>query len=208
MIWAEVLALVASAAFAWSWFLCRKVAASNRLLAETTGWLRAAQRLAGVGAWDWNPASGEFAISHEAAAILDFPGKSHLNFAGFLARVHAYDRAAVERAFRACADNGEPLETFWRQTDATGSIRHLAARGECGAAGETRVCRGAFSDVTDRVRAEAAMRQNFTLLDAFVADAPALIHFKDVDGRIKLVNKAYTEFTGRLKEDVIGNLSS
>jgi PAS domain S-box-containing protein len=170
--------------------------------------LRVTQRLAGVGAWDWNPASDAFVVSADAAAILGFPGETHLKFGDVLARVHIDDRAAVEQAFRTCAETGHPIEVLWRQTGANGAIRHIAAQGECGGAGAADACRGALSDVSDRIRAEAAMRQNLTMLEAFIADAPALIHFRDINGHIKLVNKAYTDFTGRLKEDVIGSPNS
>ena len=59
-------------------------------------------------------------------------------------------------------------------------------------------------DITDRVRAEQALRQEHALLMAVMDAAPDIIFVKDLDGRYIHINRAGASTLGMPVEDVIG----
>ncbi len=48
-------------------------------------------------------------------------------------------------------------------------------------------------DITERKRAEQALRENQQLLDTILHHIPALVYLRDAEGRFKLVNRKYEE---------------
>ena len=59
-------------------------------------------------------------------------------------------------------------------------------------------------DITDRVRAEQALRQNHALLTAIMDTATEIIYVKDCDGRYLHMNKAGARLLGMTVEEIIG----
>ncbi len=59
-------------------------------------------------------------------------------------------------------------------------------------------------DITERTRNEAEMRTILARLDALINATPDIVYFKDLDSRLLIVNKAYEEFVGKPKEDIVG----
>jgi PAS domain S-box-containing protein len=59
-------------------------------------------------------------------------------------------------------------------------------------------------DITERKRAEAALRENQALVHAVVDGSPDLIYVKDIHGRVLMANPPACEALGRPAEQVIG----
>ncbi|MER3461905.1 MAG: hypothetical protein C4342_02495, partial [Armatimonadota bacterium] len=61
-----------------------------------------------------------------------------------------------------------------------------------------------FADITERKRAEAALREQSAILEAINLGSKTLIYLKDREGRIKTANPATLEAIGKPPEKVIG----
>lgn len=61
-----------------------------------------------------------------------------------------------------------------------------------------------YHDVTERKKTEAALSATLARLDGLVNATPDIVSFRDLDGRYVIVNKAYEEFLGRSKEEIVG----
>ncbi len=72
---------------------------------------------------------------------------------------------------------------------------------------ETETIRGCFAfaqDITERKRAEAALRESEALFRAFVDNIPVEIAIRDTEGRFLFVNAAWENDEGPTKEQIIG----
>jgi PAS domain S-box-containing protein len=77
------------------WDITEKIRAEEELRAGQER-LRMAQRMTGIGMWDWNMQTNEIYWSEEAHQACKLsPGPEHMNFERFLQRVHTEDRDAV-----------------------------------------------------------------------------------------------------------------
>lgn len=100
-------------------------------------------------------------------------------------------------------------ELFIREeiiTDASGSVRWLQTvkrpiLDECGKA--THVL-GVATDITQRRRAEEALRRNEELLRLVTDSSPIVMVYCDNQQRLRFVNRAYVDRFGLAAEDVIG----
>ena len=59
-------------------------------------------------------------------------------------------------------------------------------------------------DITERKRMEEELRKNRNFLNSILDNAPMLIYVTSADNRYRLVNKAWEEFAGKDREEVIG----
>src|SRR5207245_633039 len=63
---------------------------------------------------------------------------------------------------------------------------------------------GTVQVITERKRAEQALRENQQLLQAIFDNASVAIHVKDLDGRYLLVNRRFEEAVGRRGDEILG----
>jgi PAS domain S-box-containing protein len=101
----------------------REVAAHVRRLDE-------AQRIAGVGSWEWRPASQEVTWSAELRRIFGFGPGTAVSVAVFLDHVHPDDRPAVEQRISEAVQKTGVMDFETRAVRADGQIRWIAVRGE------------------------------------------------------------------------------
>ncbi|RPH39007.1 MAG: PAS domain S-box protein, partial [Desulfobulbaceae bacterium] len=59
-------------------------------------------------------------------------------------------------------------------------------------------------DVSERLRAEEALRENRRFLNDLIENSGALIFVKDLEGRYELINRKWEEITGLRREEVLG----
>ncbi len=136
----------------------RQLEASQALL-ERTG------RIARIGGWELDPASGRMALTAQARALLDLPADGPLTLRQCLRRVAGPRRREVLQALAATARQGRPWEVELPATSARGRLLwlHCWAERVDGADGRPRVA-GAIRDVTERherserLQAEQALR--------------------------------------------------
>ena len=64
------------------------------------------------------------------------------------------------------------------------------------------------TNLSERLRAETARQQRYRLLGTLMDTLPDPVFYKDIEGRYLGCNKAYEEFAGRPKEEILGRTAS
>src|SRR5919198_1297058 len=149
-----------------------RIAAEERLR-RSEAQLAEAQRLAALGSWEWDIASGEVTWSPELFRILGHdPDRSTPSFERFLEALHPSDRPRAEAAIEETVATGAPLDYECRAVRPDGIERVIHARGRPIADDTGRPVRvlGTVQDITGlahaRRRLEQANRQNEALLNS------------------------------------------
>ena len=177
----------------------REAIDSRRRLAD-------AQRLAGLGSWEYVPATGAMIWSETTYEIFgQDPARFVPSFAVFLAAIHPEDRPTFDEVHRQLGET-DPGDMLLRIYRPDGSVRSLQARTRFHPDGPDQPARmvGTLLDVTEREKANA----NRDLFRRLVDDAGQAIRISEPNGRILFVNQAYLTLTGYPREAVEGHLYS
>jgi PAS domain S-box-containing protein len=162
--------------------------------------LAEAQRIAGLGSWEWDLAGGTVSLSEELARLYGLsPGPVEVTWGEYLAAVHPDDRPAVEAALDAAREDRQPFTFDHRIVVTDGSVRWLHAGGQVvtAADGMPERLRGTEQDITDRRRADLKFKG---LLEA----APDAIVVVDAGGTIRLVNRQTEALFGYPRSELLG----
>ena len=128
--------------------------------------LREAQRIAGVGSWEWTVDS-TVSWSDENYRIFGYAPKSIIpSYDLFVESLHPDDRRRVMDALHATLRNDAPYDLVCRIIRPSGELRHIRCRGEVtrhATAEPTRVA-GTVEDVTERIRSEEQLRDAYERL--------------------------------------------
>ena len=125
--------------------------------------LVAAQRIARVGSFFWLVAEDSLSWSDEHYRIFGLdPKGAPITNARFIELVHPDDRAALAGAFADSLSTGTPVDVEFRIKRDDGTERFLHGRGETefDASGRAVGHRGTSQDITERKRAEEAIRSS------------------------------------------------
>ena len=135
---------------------------AEQALREQQTLLAEAQRLAGLGCWEWDPASGRVSWSDELYRIYGVEHDAFQpSFEGYLERVHPADRGRVSRLVAsAVQDEGRGFDFEERIVRPDGEVRKLRSHGEAVRDDAGRLIKvvGACLDITEHKAAEAALR--------------------------------------------------
>jgi len=173
--------------------------------------MRNVQRVAHLGTWTWHLATNRLEWSDEMFRIF---GVEQAGFDGDLAAViarviHPDDRAAVERTNRSVLEDGkpEPLEYRVRWPDGTTRVVWAeAAELLRDADGRPTILTGIVQDITDRKRAEEALRASEEKYSTVFASAPiAIVVSRLHEGTILEVNDTFTSMMGFTREEAVGS---
>jgi hypothetical protein len=125
-------------------------------LRRTTRQLVDAQRLAGLGSWEWNTESNTLRWSTEMRRIFCLePTSGALTYQDFIDRVHPDDRDLVNDTVQRAYETGSPFGFIHRIIRDDGHVRTLQGRGEVVLEDGRRVGMiGTGMDITDRLDAE------------------------------------------------------
>ena len=132
----------------------QELAGQRKLLEE-------AQKVAGLGSWEWDPASGRIAWSGELYRLYGLdPARFQPSFDAYLERVHPEDRQhSGERVARALLD-GRPFAAEERIVRSDGEVRWVRSHCEVlrDAAGRPTKLLGTCLDITESRASEGALR--------------------------------------------------
>ena len=143
----------------------RDVSALKRVeaaLRRSESRLAQAQRVADLGSWEWEVASGTVTWSRQLYAIFGVtPETFEPSYEGFLARVHPEDRQAMRSTIEEALARRGAFIIDQRIIRPDGEVRILEGRGQvvCGENGEPLRMIGTSQDVTDRRQAELELEQ-------------------------------------------------
>ena len=139
-------------------------------LRESEARLKFALDAANAGTWESVPETGEFFASDGALALHGAPPGTLLSREKAVDAVHPEDRPRVEENFRRAVARQEPLRHEFRFPLPDGSIRWVESRGEPRTVLGRQVISGLLLDITERKRAEIALRESEERLQ-FALDA-------------------------------------
>jgi PAS domain S-box-containing protein len=137
----------------------RKLA--EQALREQRTLLAEAQKLAGLGSWEWDPASGRVSWSDEMYAIYGVSAQAFRpSFESYLERIHPEDRARAAATVALALVDHRPFSMDERIVRPDGAVRQLRSHGEVvrDEGGRPLKVVGACMDVTEQKMAEAALR--------------------------------------------------
>jgi two-component system cell cycle sensor histidine kinase/response regulator CckA len=137
-------------------------------LAEREELLREAERVAHLGTWTWEPASGRVTWSDQMYRILGIqPGSVAPSVETFFAAIHPEDRARAQEATAKSLREGVLPPVDCRIVRPDGSIRHTTSTSSMlfDAAGVPRRIVGAVLDRTVSLAVEAKLRHTLGLLE-------------------------------------------
>ena len=124
--------------------------------------LRLATRAAGLCLWDYDVRNDVLDWTEECKALFGLAPDMRVTQAGFLAAVHPADRDRVARAIELAFDEYAEYDVEFRIARPDGEERWVAAVGDClyDPLGRAERFLGVMIDITDRKRAEAALRES------------------------------------------------
>jgi PAS domain S-box-containing protein len=169
--------------------------------------LAEAQHLAHMGSWHWDLATGAVTWSDEQYRIYGLePGTVSPNFQLFLDLVHADDRERIRGLVDQSYREGGPLDHEFRTIRSDGQVRVLHSRGDAvvNAAGRVVAMYGTSQDVTERVKAEEAMRISERRYRSVVAAATDLVWVADGQGKMTVDVPGWREITGQTEAESLG----
>ena len=183
----------------------------NRELRQREDRLNTAERLAKVGGWELDLATGRAVWSDQFFRICGFePGAFEPTGEIGMSIIHPDDRERAQEAVERTLDTGEPYDLVKRIVRPDGSIRHVHSVGEVVRDGNGRPARlvGSFVDITERRDAQRALEQSEARFSAFMNHFPGAAFLKDRTNRLLYCNQYYASLLGATPEELLNRESN
>jgi PAS domain S-box-containing protein len=169
--------------------------------------LRRAQLQAKLACWSWDLETDTYVWAPGSGLALglsdcDLP----IANAAYSAFVHPDDRDALWGVYAAVEAGKDSFTTEFRVRRVDGEVVWVEEIGEVerDAAGRRVSVSGTLQDVSERKRADAALRDSEVRLRGFLDHAPFAMYLKDTDLRYLLVNRAVEQFQGMTAAEICG----
>jgi diguanylate cyclase (GGDEF)-like protein len=136
---------------------------TEQSLLQSEARLVRAQKIAGMGSWEWNIQTGEIYWSDELFRIFGLNPEDHskIELDWVFSLVNPVDLPAFKKVIFAAARNGQAFNVVYRIISSTGGEIVVNSQGEveCDADGRARLVSGTTLDITARIRAESEIQQ-------------------------------------------------
>ena len=129
-------------------------------LRQSETYLAEAQRLSRTGSFGWRPSTGEITWSDETFRIFQYDRTTTPTVEVILQRIHPEDAPSVKETVERASQDGKDFEHEYRLMMPDGAVKyiHVVAHADRDESGELEFV-GAVMDVTERKRAEEALRE-------------------------------------------------
>ena len=170
----------------------RKIAEAK--VRDSQARLAEAQRLAQMGSWEYDLASHRVVMSDELLRICGVQGsKFDGTFEASIEMVHPADRQRVERLYHEVLADPKPFDIQIRILRPDGEVRTIHNYGDVvfDEYGQPVRMVGTIQDVTERKRAEGALRQTHEQFQSIIDNSPSVIYAKDRSFRYLFANREF-----------------
>ncbi|GAK49526.1 putative histidine kinase [Candidatus Moduliflexus flocculans] len=178
---------------------------AEHALREREALLNAVGEIARIGGWELDIKTLKVTWTKETYHIHEIPERDFVPFAEALNFYHPDDRLALELALQRAMQHGEAFDSEFRFITAKGRRLWVRAIGRpIMIDGQITRLIGVFQDITDRKRAETALRLSEKKFRQFFAQMPEYAYMISADGFILDVNAAALQTLGYSREELIG----
>jgi PAS domain S-box-containing protein len=185
-------------------------------LRQSESFLSEAQRLSHTGSWAWSVKTKENLFwSKEHYRIYGFdPETSNGQYAAARERVHPKDAFAFDETLQRAVRERSDFEMDHRIVFPGGEVKHIHVVGHpvLNNSGELVEYIGTTMDVTEQVKARAALEEAFSKiktsearLRTIIDTIPALAWSSEADGSVEFVNLRWSNYTGLTTEQARGS---
>jgi two-component system, cell cycle sensor histidine kinase and response regulator CckA len=181
---------------------------AERALRESETLLIESQRVARLGHYDLDVASGTWSSSQVLDEVFGIDARFARDVQGWIHLVHPDDR---ERMLAYLTDSvirdGRPFDAEYRiRRISDGAERWVHGLGEVELDASGRAVRmfGVIQDVTERRGTELALQEKSRELEAFFNSALELLCIADADGRFRRLNREWERVLGYRREELEG----
>jgi PAS domain S-box-containing protein len=166
-----------------------------------------AQRIAAIGSWDWFPETDTLAMSPMMYRLVARKPEQGSPARAERQRHYTPDSwAKLRRVVRRTLDTGDPYELDLEVVREDGEHRWMTARGEAvyDVAGKLLHLRGTLQDITERVTAEAALRESEERYRSVVNSMAEGVMLMDMDATVVAVSKRAADILGLSIDQALG----
>jgi PAS domain S-box-containing protein len=176
-------------------------------LVKSEARLGEAERIALLGNWEWDIGNDVVSLSDELYRIFDIePEKFHPTYESFLHLVHPDDLKNVSASIRKAVREKKPFDMDFRFMRNDGVVRVMHGRGEItyDLSGRPLLVRGTGQDITDRVKAEKALRDSEERYRMLIETMNEGLGMDDENGLLVYANDRLCEMLGYSLDEIIG----
>jgi PAS domain S-box-containing protein len=168
--------------------------------------LEEAQRVAHLGSWEWDPAGDQITGSAEFFRLFDAAPEEIVRYQQFVERLHPDDREHVDRDVAAALEGNRSYDTEYRVRLRDGGWRDINARGRLVTDPDGKPVRfvGTCLDITERKRAEGALRESERWYRTLAISLPHLVWTCRADGPCDYLSPRWVEYTGIPESEQLG----
>jgi PAS domain S-box-containing protein len=177
--------------------------ARERELRRTQELMSDMERLANIGAWEYDPETDDTAHTAGELRIYGVDPTTDLRLDEAFEFYQTTDRARLRDRLRECIETGDSYEMDVRVTRADGEQRWVTAQAKRIQRQDTRVVRGYVQDITDKKERITTLEQIETLFEN-AQDMLFIIQCSGDEFVVKRVNSAFESATGLASEDLHG----